>query len=117
MTLRMPQNLSTSPRFETGASVLEAEMAAEQASVLGRAGRRAQAAVAALEACAAASGTAERQTRLTDAAEAVWCYFIQREVLGLLDHRAPIALYRIPREVLIRLGVTRSRPAATGQLT
>ena len=41
---------------------------------------------------------------LKAAADAVWCFFVQREVLGLRDRAAVIAQYDIPREVLARLG-------------
>jgi hypothetical protein len=34
----------------------------------------------------------------------VWKYFIQRELCGLRDQRDVIREYRIPNEVLMRLG-------------
>ena len=60
MSLRMPQNLSTSPRFDTGLSVLEAELLGERAAVLGRLGREVETTLAAL--AAADSGDASGET-------------------------------------------------------
>ena len=39
-----------------------------------------------------------------DAADAVYAFFIQRELCGLRRHDAVIRDLRIPREVLVRLG-------------
>lgn len=101
MSLRPPQNLLTSSRFETGQSVLEAELAAERAIALGRLGREAQAALAALDAARSSEG---HPALVRAAAHAVWGYFVQRETCGLLDHAAVIAEYAIPAEVLARVG-------------
>ena len=38
------------------------------------------------------------------AADAVWGFLVQREVMGLRDRAAVVAQYGIPREVLARLG-------------
>ncbi len=48
MSLRMPQNLSSGLAFETGESVLQTELMAEQAASLGRAGKRVEKTLAAL---------------------------------------------------------------------
>ncbi len=92
-------------RFDSGWTVLETELLGEQASALGRLGREVERSLAALRASTAEKGSPERAALLKTAASAVWCYFIQREVNGLRNHRAPIADYDIPREVLARLGV------------
>ena len=101
MSLRMPQSLSTSPRFETGLGVIEAELAAERAIALGRLGRAVQAAVAALD---ASPPGADRPALVRVAAGAVWSYLVQREACGLLDHTAVLADYAVPPEVLARVG-------------
>jgi hypothetical protein len=101
MSLRPPQFLSTSPRFETGLSVLEAEVASERAVALGRLGREVQSSLARL--AAAAPGDA-RAPLVRAAAQTVWSYFVQREACGLLDHTAVVADYAIPPEVLARVG-------------
>ncbi|MBS0360084.1 MAG: hypothetical protein JSR98_01785 [Proteobacteria bacterium] len=100
-SFRMPQNLSTGLRYETGESVLHHEIAQEQAASLGRMGRKCEAALAALR----AHEGDDRAEVLAAAADAVWCFLVQREVMGLRDRAQLIADYRIPREVLARLGV------------
>jgi hypothetical protein len=102
-SFRMPQNLSTSPRFETGVSVLEAELQGERAAALGRTGRDLEKALAALTEINGADP--ERPRAVKAAAAATWRYFVQREACGMLDHDHPIALYGIPTEVLARVGV------------
>jgi hypothetical protein len=46
----------------------------------------------------------DRAALLKAAAEAVHHYFIQRELCGLRRHNDVIREYRIPNEVLVRLG-------------
>jgi len=100
-TFRMPQNLKTRLGFETGEAVLRYELLEEQAQSLGRAGRKVEAALAALKAHEGADG---RGPLLKAAADAVWAFLVQREVMGLRDRNAVVAQYGIPREVLARLG-------------
>ena len=102
MSLRMPQNLSTSPRFETGLSVLEAEIAQERAAALGRLGREVEKALSNLG--HVERGSPERAALVDSAAYAVWTFFVQREVCGMLDHDRAVAHYGIPPEVLARVG-------------
>jgi hypothetical protein len=87
-------------------SSLEAEVAAEKAAALGRAGRAIEAAL--LRLSAPPDGTS-RETLLLDAAEAVQAYFLQRELNGLRDQRDIIKAFEIPREVLNRIGIVRRR--------
>jgi len=78
------------------------EIMGEKASSLGRAGEKVERAIAALEAHA---GDPENRRRLVaQAADAVHAYFIQRELCGFRRHHDVIADYRIPRDVLARLG-------------
>jgi hypothetical protein len=100
-SLRMPQSLTRRLGVETGEAVLRYELLAEQAAALGRQGERMEKALAALRAHEG-EGRAEA---LKSAADAVWCFFVQREVMGLRDRAAVVAQYGIPREVLNRLGV------------
>jgi len=102
MSLRMPQNLSTSARFETGVSVLEAELQSERAAALGRLGAELEKSLAALPAISLEDPA--RAAAIDAAADVVWRYFVQREACGMLDHSHPIAHYAIPREVLARVG-------------
>ena len=103
MSLRMPQDPNFSIRFETGASALEHEIAGEKAASLGRAGEAVAKALARLAdpEIVAAEG---RDVLLKAAADAVWSFFVQREVLGLRDQGPAIRHYNIPRAVLVRLG-------------
>lgn len=102
MTLRMPRNLSTSPRFETGLSVIEAEIARERALALGRVGRDVETALGRLKDID--PNAPERVRFAAAAADATWSFFVQREACGLFDHAQAIADYAIPREVLARVG-------------
>jgi hypothetical protein len=97
----MPQALVTRLQVETGEAVLRHELMAEQAASLGQAGRKVEAALAALAAHPPGDG---RTAVLKAAADAVWAFLVQREVMGIRDRNAVIAQYGIPREVLNRLG-------------
>jgi hypothetical protein len=87
-------------------AAFERELANEKAISLGVAGARVSATI---EALAAARGDTDREPLLQAAADAVQAYFIQREACGLRDHRWAIEEYRIPRQVISRLG---ARPKA-----
>ena len=72
------------------------------ASALGRAGRKVEATLARLQQHAGDGD--EREALLKAAADAVYAYFIQRELCGLRRHDDVIRDYAIPRAVLARLG-------------
>jgi hypothetical protein len=101
-SLRMPQSLAKRLGVETGEAVLRYELLEEQAASLGRAGARLEAALTTLR----AHDGDGRGAVLKAAADAAWCFFVQREAMGLRDRAAVIAQYDIPREVLARLGAT-----------
>jgi len=89
----------------SGFGPLESEILAEKASALGHHGRLAERAVAALHAFDASPEPGiDRLMLVKRAAREVWKYFIQRELCGLRDQREVIREYRIPAEVLMRLG-------------
>jgi hypothetical protein len=94
-------NLLRRPGGEAADAAFQHEVAEEQAAALGRMGRKAEAALKALREHEG-DGRAEV---LKKAADAVWCYFVQREVMGLRDRAQIIADYQIPREVMVRLGI------------
>jgi hypothetical protein len=48
----------------------------------------------------------ERENALKQVASAVYAYFIQRELCGMRRHQDVIREYRIPAEVLVRLGTS-----------
>ncbi len=100
-SLRMPQAFLKKLGVETGDAVLRYELMEEQAQSLGRAGRKVEAALAALAAHPGGEGRAEL---LKTAADVVWSFLVQREVMGLRDRAAIVAQYAIPREVMVRLG-------------
>ena len=95
-------NLRTRARVATGLETLETEIAAEQVSSLGRAGKAVESAMNALAAHPIEGE--DRPALLKAAARAVHHYFIQRELCGLRRHDDAIRHYAISREVLARLG-------------
>jgi uncharacterized protein DUF6665 len=99
-SLRMPQSFLRRLGSDAGEAAFHHEMMEEQAATLGRMGRKAEAALAALK---AHEGDG-RAAALKAAADAVWCFFVQREVMGLRDRAQIAADYQIPREVMARLG-------------
>jgi len=102
MALRLPGSTDLSTRGRTGLEVLDYEIVEEMATALGAAGRKVEQVMARLH---AHSGDAEsRKALLKEAAAAVYAYFIQRELCGLRRHQDVIREYRIPNEVLVRLG-------------
>lgn len=82
---------------------IESQLQEERAASLGRAGRRVEAALAALE----AAGAAPSEDLVDEAATAVWYYMIVRESLRMYDHKAALAVYRVPSFVLARVGVVK----------
>jgi hypothetical protein len=100
MTVRPPRRLSNAA--DEDANPLAAEILAEKAAGLGRSGRLVEERLEAL--AASPPGEAERPERLRAAVEAVYYFLIQRELCGLRDHRPVVEHYRIPSEVLARLG-------------
>jgi hypothetical protein len=96
----MPQSLTKRLSVETGEAVLRYELLQEQAYSLGKAGRKVEAALAALREHEGAG----RDAVLKAAADAVWGFLVQREIMGLRDRAAIIAHYAIPRDVLVRIG-------------
>lgn len=101
-SVRPPSILSN--RSEQTLNVLEYEFLAEKAAALGRSGDRVGEALARLN---AHQGDADqRRLLLKAAAEAVYAYFIQRELCGLRKHDDAIRDCAIPLEVLVRLGAS-----------
>ena len=81
---------------------LSFEILAEKAASLGRAGQRAESCLAKL--CDHHEKDDEREKLVVEASEAVYAYFIQREVCGFRRHDEIIREFAIPKEVLARLG-------------
>ena len=99
-TFRLPQSFATRLRGEAADAALRHEILEEQAASLGCMGRKVELALAALR-----SHEGEgRGEALKAAADAVWGFLVQREILGLRDRAAIVAHYGIPPEVMVRLG-------------
>ena len=108
MTVRPPQSLSPSFSRDSGLNLLEYELMSERADALGRHGLKVEKAIAALsELRETGAEPALREKLLNEAADVVWAFFIQREICGLRSNRDAIERYRIPREVIARLGIVR----------
>jgi hypothetical protein len=87
---------------ETTLGAVDQEILAEKAISLGNAGRKVE---KSLEKLRAHVGKDEARAALVrSAADAVYAYFVQRELCGLRRHDDIIRDYAIPREVLVRLG-------------
>lgn len=104
MTVRPPSIFAPKQQPDALTSVLDSEMLAEKASALGHHGRLVEKALAALRSCPAEAE--ERPAIRAAAAQAVWAFFVQRELCGLRDQRDVIRFYDIPQEVLVRLGAS-----------
>jgi hypothetical protein len=116
MALRPPTAFARASGAGSNFSRLETEILGEAAAALGHYGRRVEDALARLD----ATGNTEREVLLQDAADAVWAYFIQRELAGFGDHRFVIREMKIPPEVLNRMGSFKkkdeSRPVQASRL-
>lgn len=92
--------------FRTGIATLDYEIAEERASALARLGRRLEAALTALAAYprTADSDRNIRNRLVEQAGYALWLFVVQREACGLnkIDH--VIQVYRVPNEVVARMG-------------
>lgn len=103
MSLRLPQDPGGGRRQRES---IDSVIVAEKAASLGIAGRRLERALAAL---GQAEGEA-REALLDEAAERTWDFLVQRELCGLRDRDRVVADYRIPPEVLARVGAVRRKP-------
>lgn len=100
--LRPPNSSSASRKPRTGLAELDHELLGEMASGLGHAGRRAEDCLVRLR--EHEGGDNSRAVLLKETADAVYAYFIQRELCGMRRHDDVIRNLGIPREVLVRLG-------------
>lgn len=98
-SLRDSLDLIRMVRPEAGTAAIDHEIAAERASSLGASEARVLKSLKAL-----ASAIANRQVALDDARDAVWSYFVQRELMGFRRHNDVIQELGIPQEVLVGLG-------------
>jgi hypothetical protein len=101
-TVRPPSQFSAATLQDGPQQALDYEVAGEKAASLGHAGHVVAERMAALRAFQ--GDEIDRISLLKATADAVWAYFIQRELCGLRRHDDAIREYGIPREVLVRLG-------------
>ena len=104
-------------RPKTDESPLELELRRERAQALSRAGERLEAALRGLARVEAALQTAPgeatpaaraaRDEALAAAGERLWFLVVQREAVGLRDHRVLDDVYRVPAEVHAAMGPRR----------
>src|ERR1700712_5251654 len=92
--------------LRSGYATLQYEIAQEKASALGRLGRRLDAALTALAACprTASSNRKIRNGLVEQAGYALWLLAVQREACGLNNLAHLIQVYRVPNEVVARMG-------------
>jgi hypothetical protein len=108
MSVRPPQSLRQFHSADGGFNVLEYELMSERANSLGRHGLKVESALAELRAWdAARGGGVDRESLVDKASDAVWAFFIQREICGLRNGRDVIQRYAIPNEVLAKVGAAR----------
>jgi hypothetical protein len=104
-------------RMRTRPTPIEPELAEERAAALGRSGRRLRVALERVREFddrragerPAEQGGAVRDGLVDTAAEAFWCYIVQRESLGLTDTGQVAADYGVSREILTRVGICRRK--------
>jgi hypothetical protein len=94
--------------FRSGYATLQYEIAEEKAAALGRLGRRLDAALTALAACprAAHSNRKIRDGLVEQAGYALWLLVVQREACGLNNLAHLVQVYRVPNEVVARMGAS-----------
>jgi hypothetical protein len=102
MSVRLPDTFGVSILAENSLSAVDQEILAEKASSLGNAGRKVEACLEKLR--AHRDGNEARLALVKSVADAVYAYFVQRELCGFRRHDDIIRDYAIPREVLVRLG-------------
>ena len=82
-------------------NVIEEQLEGERATSLGEAGKKLEAALAALD---------DSDERIDEAANAVWEYMIIRESVHLFGHDVALSYYNVPDRVMARVGVIKRRP-------
>jgi hypothetical protein len=89
----------------SGYAALQYEIAEEKASALGRLGRRLDAALTALAACPRTGSNRQIRASLVEqAGYALWLLAVQREAIGLNNLGHVLQVYRVPNEVVARMG-------------
>ena len=101
--LRLPQHLADPAHVDSGEAYLKFELLEEIDAAVGHTERDVERALRALR--DHDPNDVEGRRPLLDAAvEAVWRLIVQHEACDCSDHRELIARYRIPTEVISRIG-------------
>jgi hypothetical protein len=101
----MPQHLADRPQVDTGEAHMRFELLEDIDSGLRRAELRVAETLADLRDHDAEGGDPQVRTALVDlAADAVWALIVQHEACDCADHRALVERYRIPADVMARIG-------------
>ena len=105
--LRLPQHLAEPAHVDSGEAHLRFDLLEELDSAVGQTEREVERTLRALRAHDAAGIDPNARGPLLEAAvEAVWRLVVQHEACDCADHHELIARYRIPGEVLARIGST-----------
>jgi hypothetical protein len=103
--LRLPQHLAEPAHVDSGEAHLRFDLLEDIDSAVGHTERDVEKSLRALREFDAHGGDPEARKPVLEAAvEAVWRLVVQHEACDLADHRELIARYRIPTEVLSRIG-------------
>ena len=101
--LRLPQHLAEPAHVDSGEAHLKFELLEEIDAAVGHTERDVERALRALR-DQDPEDRDERRRLLDAAVEAVWRLIVQHEACDCSDHRELIARYRIPAEVMARIG-------------
>lgn len=105
--LRLPQHLAEPAHVDTGEANLKFDLLEEIDSAVGHTERHVERTLRALRAHDGDQRDPEARQALLDAAvEAVWRLVVQHEACDLTDHAMLIERYRIPSEVMARIGAS-----------
>jgi hypothetical protein len=103
--LRLPQHLAEPAHVDTGEAQLRFELLEGIDAAVGHTERDVARTLRALRDHDADQRDPEDRKALLDAAvEAVWRLVVQHEACGCADHRDLLERYRIPTEVMARIG-------------
>lgn len=103
--LRLPQHLAEPAHVDSGEAHLKFELLEEIDAAVGHTERDVERTLRALrDHDADPRDPQDRQVLLDAAVQAVWRLIVQHEACDCTDHRALVARYGIPGEVMARLG-------------
>ena len=111
MSLKPPHLRKSGSLTNIGAGILDGEIIAEMAASLGRAGRALEVSLEALAAFDSGEPVDPdaREPLLDDAATKAWALLTQYEICGLSTQTNLVRRYRIPDEVMVRVGAAPRR--------